>query len=377
MPTADLVREAAPRTATGPVLAVIAPAFNERGNVALLADKVGAALAGIDWELIIVDDDSPDGTAEAVRALTAADARVRCIQRIGRRGLASAVVEGCLASSAPYLACIDADLQHDETRLPLMLAKLRDGSADLVVGTRFSGGGTTGDFAAQRVSISRLGARLSRLIVKTDVSDPMSGFFMLTRPAFDRAVRGLSSDGFKILLDVLASAPGLRVAEVPYVFGSRLHGDSKLDGAVLWEFLVFIAARLTGNRLPASFISFGIIGASGVATQSLAFVLLFKALGVAFTEAEAISIGIAMLGNFLLNNALTYRDRRYRGWALVPGFASYAAVCGLGAIANIGVASYLFKADTHWWPAMLAGIIVGTVWNYVASRWFTWAKRRA
>ena len=286
-------------------------------------------------------------------------------------------MEGWLAASGGIVAVIDADLQHDEAVLPAMIALIAGGSADLVVGTRYAGGGSVGDFAAGRARLSRLGTWLSRLVIRHRVSDPMSGFFMLSRPLLATIAPQLSADGFKILAEVLAVAPpATRIAEVPYVFRCRVHGRSKLDEVVLWDFAMFVAARLLGNRVPARFLSFVAIGGTGMATQLLAFAIGFGPLGLPFRHAEAAAVLIAMTGNFLLNNALTYRDRRYSGWGLLRGLASYVAVCGLGAIANIGVASRLFAADPDWWPAVMAGIVVGTLWNYVATRWFTWSARR-
>ena len=359
------------------LLSIVIPSFNERANVAPMLAKLDAALGGIAWEAIYVDDDSPDGTADAVRAVAAVDRRVRCLQRLGRRGLSSAVVEGWLAASGAIVAVIDADLQHDETALPAMAALIRRDEADLVIATRYAAGGGIGDFAAARARLSRFGTWLAGLVIRHRVSDPMSGFFMMSRPLLTAVAPRLSSDGFKVLADVLANAPpATRIAEVPYTFRSRVHGTSKLDEVVLWDFGMFVAARLLGNRIPARFLSFAAIGASGVFTQFAAFAAGFNLLGLTFRAAETFAVLVAMVGNFLLNNALTYRDRRYRGWGMLRGLASYVALCGIGAVANVGVASRLFDLRPNWWPAVTAGIVVGTLWNYAATRLFTWSARR-
>ncbi len=175
--------------ARGAELTVVVPTFNERDNVAALLARLEAALYGIDWEVVYVDDDSPDGTAATIRALARTDPRIRCLHRIGRRGLSTAVVEGMLASSAPYLAVIDADLQHDERLLPQMLAAIKTEDFDVVVGSRHAAGGGVGEWDRRRVAISGIAARLARLIISADLADPMSGFFMISRPAFERAVR--------------------------------------------------------------------------------------------------------------------------------------------------------------------------------------------
>lgn len=128
-PAAEAVRP-------GPELCIVVPTFNEAGNVAVLVERLTEVLAGTDWEAVFVDDDSPDGTAARVRTLGRADGRVRCIRRIGRRGLSSATIEGMLSTSAPFVAVMDGDLQHDEALLPQMLDRLRSGAAELVIASR-------------------------------------------------------------------------------------------------------------------------------------------------------------------------------------------------------------------------------------------------
>ncbi|HJU18984.1 MAG TPA: glycosyltransferase [Stellaceae bacterium] len=294
-----------PVAVLGPTeLTVVVPTFNERDNIELLMARLDAALAGIAWEVVFVDDDSPDDTAAVVRRLARCDPRIRCLQRIGRRGLSSAVVEGMLASSAPYIAVIDADLQHDERLLPRMLALLKAEDLDVVVGSRHIAGGSTGNWDRRRVTISVLATRLARLVVAAELSDPMSGFFMLSRPAFERTVRHLSGHGgFKILLDLFASTPvPFRFKEVPFVFAVRQHGESKLDGFVIWEYLMLLAEKLTGGIIPGRFLSFSVIGGSGVMVH---FAMLFAALHeVAFPIAQALAALVAMTSNFALNNLL-------------------------------------------------------------------------
>jgi dolichol-phosphate mannosyltransferase len=364
-----------PQTAKGGVeLTIVAPTFNERDNVEMLVARLDAALGGIEWEVVFVDDDSPDGTTDKIRALARNDPRVRCLQRIGRRGLATAVIEGMLASSAPYLAVIDADLQHDETVLPRMLAAIKAEDLDIVVGSRHVAGGSIGDWDRRRATISNVAARLARLIVAADLSDPMSGFFMMSRPAFERSVRRLSGQGFKILLDLFASTPvAFRFAEVPYVFGQRRHGESKLDSFVIWEYLMLLTDKLVGRYVPARFISFALIGGLGVVVHFTTLYLGLKL--VAFPAAQAIAAFVAMTSNFVLNNVLTYRDRRLSGRRFVTGLLSFYAVCGLGAVANVGIASAAFAEHYTWWASGLAGVVVGVVWNYAVSSVFTWRHK--
>src|SRR3979411_2967588 len=211
-------------------LSVVVPTFNERDNVTTLLRRLETALTGVAWEVIFVDDNSPDGTWDVVRNLARSDPRVRCIRRINRRGLSGACIEGILASSAPCAAVIDADLQHDETQLPVMLALLQGGGFDLVVGSRYLEGGSADSFNRQRAGASALATEVAKRVLRVEIADPMSGFFVIRRDRFEQLAPQLSTQGFKILLDIVATARGsLRIREIPYTFGSRLHGESKLD----------------------------------------------------------------------------------------------------------------------------------------------------
>ena len=360
-----------------PELAIVIPTLNERENVPLLVERLNCALAGLSWEAIFVDDDSADGTADVVRALARRQPNIRCVQRLGRRGLASACIEGILSSAAPYVAVMDGDLQHDEALLPVMLARIKTGSLDVVVASRYTKAGSVGDWQQSRVMISDIAGRLGRLVVKADLSDPMSGFFMVERAAFAGAMRSLSGQGFKILLDLFASSPRpLAFAEVPLTFRQRLHGESKLDAMVVWEYLMLLLEKLVGPAVPVRFLLFSLIGGLGVGTHLLTLWLGTHVLLVAFPLAQAAATVVAMTGNFLLNNLFTYRDRRLRGRRLWQGLISFYAVCGAGAAANVGVAAHLAQGHHSWWLAGIAGAAVSVVWNYAMSSIFTWSPRR-
>ncbi|MFS0771535.1 glycosyltransferase [Sphingomonas sp. 1P08PE] len=357
-------------------LAIVVPSFNEVGNVALLVDAVAATLAGERWEIVFVDDDSPDGTAAAVRALARRDPRVRIVHRFRRRGLSSACVEGIMASAAPYVAVIDADLQHDERLLPVMLRMLRADQADLVVGSRYAEGASMGEWSRGRIAASRLATRLATSLTRTPIGDPMSGFFMLTRAAFERSLPRLSSVGFKILLDIAASAPAaLRIAEVPYTFRTRQHGESKLDTLVLWEYAQLILDKAFGRIVPVRFIAFALVGGVGLLVHFIVLSMCYLALGFGFVPAQSIATLVAITNNFVLNNLLTYRDQRLRGLALLRGWLTFNIVCGVGAAANVGIADWLFERQTFWVFSAIAGVLVGVVWNYAMSSLFTWRRR--
>lgn len=356
-----------------PELAVIIPTFNEAGNVAEIARRLQACLQGIAWEIIFVDDDSPDGTAERVQALARQDSRIRLLRRVGRRGLSSACIEGMLASAAPYLAVIDADLQHDETRLPLMLERIKAEKFDLVVGSRYVAGGSLGDWNERRQSMSRFANRLAQRLTHADLADPMSGFFLIRAEVLGNCVHDLSGVGYKILLDILASSPQpLQFAEVPYDFRQRQAGESKLDNAVLWEYALMLLQKFIGPRIPVRFIAFSLIGGSGVLVHLAVLWLLNRFLGASFLMGQAVAALVAMTTNFFLNNSLTYRDVRLRGRQLIWGWFSFVLACAVGAIANVGIATYLFEGDSGWILSALAGILVGAVWNYAVTAVYTW-----
>ena len=354
-------------------LAVVVPTYSEVDNVDELIRRVGDALEGVDWELIFVDDDSPDGTAARVLETARRDRRVRLLQRIGRRGLSSACIEGMLATAAPYVAVIDADLQHDERLLPEMLRSLKTEDLDIVVGSRYAPGGGVGEWDRRRQWMSRFASRLGQLLIRADLADPMSGFFMLRADVLGSGARSLSAVGFKILLDIFASAPRpLRFKELPYEFRQRTAGESKLDHAVLWEYLLMLLQKALGPAIPVRFIAFSLIGGSGVVVHMAVLWTLYRGLGVDFVTGQAAAALVAMTTNFFLNNLLTYRDMRLRGRRLVWGWVSFVLACSVGAIANVGIATYLFRADSYWVLSALAGIVVGAVWNYAVTAVYTW-----
>lgn len=357
-------------------LTIVVPTLNERDNLEPLLALVATALEGMSWEVIFVDDDSSDGTADHARRLARRDGRVRCLQRIGRRGLSNACIEGVLASASPYVAIMDGDLQHDEQLLPRMLEALRSEPVDVVIGSRHVAGGCVGEgLSRRRIRISDFATRLAKFICKVEIADPMSGFFMFRREVFENAVHGLSGQGFKILLDLMASSPQpLRVRELPYEFRQRRYGESKLDVLVAWEYGVLLADKLIGHIVPVRFVLFAMIGGLGLFVHLAVLWVGLTFVALKFVMAQASAATVAMTFNFFLNNIFTYRDQRLRGWHLVRGLLLFYLICGIGAVANVGIAAYVFRADRAWWIAGIAGVIVGSVWNYAVSSVFTWKR---
>jgi dolichol-phosphate mannosyltransferase len=359
-----------------PELSVVVPTFNEQANIPILVERLSRALAACDWEVIFVDDNSPDDTAGVARAIGESDSRVRCIRRIGRRGLAGACLEGMLASQARYVAVIDADLQHDETLLAAMLDRLRGGRADVVIASRYLAGGSAAGLSPVRARVSRWSNALTRFTLGIDLTDPMSGYFMIRRDAFEALAPSISPQGFKILLDLLASARGrLRTLELPSTFRERQHGDSKLDSKVVLDFAALLTAKLTNDVIPARFLLFCLVGLSGVAIHMsvLRVTLMFAVMS--FGAAQALATVGAIAWNFVLNNLFTYRDQRLTGWRFLTGLIRFQVICAIGAISNVGIATWIYDYDSRWWIAGLGGALIGTVWNFVVSAAFVWRQR--
>jgi dolichol-phosphate mannosyltransferase len=355
-------------------LTIVSPTFNERANIRPLVAKLDTALRGVAWQVIFVDDDSPDGTAEVVKALAREDGRVQCLRRVGRRGLAGAVLEGALASAAPFIAVIDADLQHDETLLPAMLDMLRTDRAELVIASRYlDPEGLTQGLSATRRQGSRLATWMGHLVLKTAVSDPVSGYFMTRREIWERNAPRLTVEGFKVLFDLLATHPEpLRVAELPYRFRDRVAGQSKLDRRVVIEYLSLILNKATHGLAPTRAVLYALVGSTGFLVNVAVLILLRRLTHLPFWGVQLASASVAMTSNYLINNAVTYYDRRKRGLALLGGYVRFCAVCSAGLFVNVAVASFLHDRISLWFASSIVGAAFGAIWNYVTTALAVW-----
>ena len=367
-------RVSACAAAIAPMVSIVVPTLNERANIGPLVAALQQAMGCIAWEVILVDDNSRDGTADEVKRIAQHDPRVRCIRRIGRRGLASAGIEGFLASSAPYVALMDGDLQHDETLLPRMLSVLQSDGKDIVIASRYIAGGSSAGLAnEERARLSAWGGLLAKKLLGIPGSDVMSGFFMMRRETFDALAPRLSAQGFKLLADILASSPSpMKIAEVPLRFRERNAGESKLDTGVKLDFLMLLLDKTVGRVLPVRFFVFSLVGSFGLAVHLAALGLLHAVLGGSFEFSQAVAAAIAMTTNFLINNVVTYRDRKLKGFSLLRGLITFYGVCGLGFVANVGVANAIFADGANWLLSGIAGACVGAVWNYAVSNVLTW-----
>jgi dolichol-phosphate mannosyltransferase len=355
-------------------LSVVIPTFNERDNIIPLVNALTSALHGVHWEAVFVDDDSRDGTLDILQDLASQHTNIRYIHRLNQRGLASACIEGMLSSVAPYIAVIDADLQHDEKILPDMLKAVKSEQYDLAVGSRHVRGGSMGSMPKLRVKISHFASKLSHFFLRHQVTDPMSGFFMLRRELIQSIARNLSASGYKLLLDIIVTAKDIKIKEVPYDMRHRQAGESKLDTLVILEYLQFLLEKTIGRFIPVRFILFVLVGAIGVLVHLSSLGVLYRVIEASFITSQSIATFIAMTSNFFLNNIITHRDQRIRGVMLIWGLIKFCLACSFGALINLMIADYM-KDHFAWWFAGMGGALVGSIWNYGMTSVFTWKRK--
>lgn len=363
-----------PRLPTAaPELTVVLPTYNEAENIPVIVGKIADAMGGIAHEVIVVDDDSPDGTAAVTRAVAKSHPHVRCIRRVGRRGLSGACLEGMMAANAPVVAVMDADMQHDETRLPVMLAQIADG-ADLVIGSRYVDGTRAGGgfHKKSRAKGSELATSLANMITGSYTTDPMSGFFMLRRDVADTVAGTVSREGFKILFDIVSRRGAeLDIREVPFEFRERVAGESKLGFLVTVQFLGLLVSRYTGGLVPAQFLLFALVGTSGLVVH-MASLYGLSASGMNFTLSQTIATYIAMTTNFAFNNEVTFAHRKLAGLRFWRGLATFYAICSIGALGNLAVAERIFEFDAPVWLAGLSGAVMSALFNFAVTKLVTW-----
>ncbi len=360
-------------------LAIVLPTLNEKANIAPMVQRLEDALGPTGWEAVFVDDNSHDGTAEEARRIARSDPRIRVIQRIGRRGLASAAIEGMCATAAPFVAVMDADHQHDPALLKDMLECVKSGEAELAYASRFAVGGTAEGLSSKgREQGSRIANALARKLTGTELTDAMSGYFLLRTDQLRKQAGDLSGIGFKIMLDILSTArPQLTVKEFPLKFAERLAGESKLDHGVALDFIAGLYERYLGRFVPTRFALFGTVGGLGVVVHMGVLATLYAILGSSFALGQAVATIVAMTFNFWLNNLLTYRDKKLSGpKELFWGWLGFCATCSVGAFANVAVATMLEANGFHWAASAMVGVLLASVWNYALSSKFVWGRFR-
>jgi dolichol-phosphate mannosyltransferase len=365
------------------MISVVVPAYNECGNMEALVERAGAALAaaGEEYELIIVDDNSPDGTADMVRQLQVTRPWLRLVVRTAERGLSSAVIAGWNAARGDVLGCMDADLQHPPEVLHDLIKCRKTQSVDIVVGSRHVSGGGVSDWSLKRRFVSWTATLLATLAVPgtlTDVRDPMSGFFILRRDVIRRAV--LKPRGYKILLEVLAKGDYQTVKEVPFVFQERARGDSKIRGSVIWDYVVhlFRISLETGEMARAG--TFAAVGLSGAVVNLLSYRLLVQVRGTTVWQAAAGAAALAILNNFVWNERFTFPETR----RALPGagqmmrrLAAFTLISLVGLVLNVCAVEFLLGSlHLPWFAGVTAGIMAAGAWNFFANANVTWKGER-
>lgn len=361
------------------MLSLVLPTYNEAENIRGMVEELSRVLKDVPSEIIVVDDDSPDETWRIAQELAASREDLRVIRRIDRRGLSSAVIDGFLAAKGSVLAVMDADGQHDAALIVALYKDVKD-AGGIAIGSRYVEGGSVGSWDERRHMLSRIATRLAIALCKVKVHDPMSGYFAIARTTFEDTLKRLNPKGFKILLDFLVHVdPATRVQEFPLTFHERRAGESKLSRRVQIEFLEYLYDVTLGRWIPLLFVKYCIVGTLGVGVHLAAYYVLSRLIGhgadltlYGFSLAVMGATETAIIFNFLLNNAWTFKNVRLRGVAAVVGFLKFNVACVLGAVANVAVSTFLFSQGWYELASVAIGALVGVVWNYTMNKIFTW-----
>ena len=353
-------------------ISLIIPTYNERDNIMSLVQRIHGALSNYDYEIVFVDDDSIDGTAEFASALSA-KYPVKVIVRKNERGLASAVVSGLEQITGQIVGVMDADLQHPPEVIPSLIQRIESG-ADVVIASRYVRGGACQGWNLTRKVISKGAIFLAHMLLPStrQVRDPMSGFFMLKRQVIADA--DLKPIGYKVLLEILMAGEFGKVVEVPYTFITRSHGESKLNARQQIDYLrhVYSLMRRKGELL--RFVKFCLVGLSGVLVNVGLLWLLTEFAGLFYLASAAISIETSIISNFALNDYFTFSDRRLPGVKSFLGrLLKFNLVSLAGLAINMGVLGLLTQVfGIYYLLSNLCGIAVAILWNYLVNTWWTW-----
>ncbi len=359
------------------LLSIVLPTYNERENIQIVLNKIFQLASDYSLEILIVDDNSTDGTSEIVKSLAKKDSRIRLIRRVGRSGLSSAIKEGLLNATSDIAVVMDADGQHQPVDVFFAVKELIQSKADLVVGSRFLDQARIRGLSERRAIGSNSANTLARISLSNsyqNLTDYMSGCFALNLKTCIPFILKINVNGFKFYYELLSLSKGsLKVEEVPLVFESRFYGQSKLDLSVIWDFIISLLHTLTFRVLPRRAISFGLVGLSGVIVQLISTNTIMYLFFFSFERALPISILVAATSNYLINNALTFRSQRLFGYSLFKGLTKFLLVSSLPVMANIGLATAFYNSVyQNTLLAQISGICVVFIWNYVASSRFVW-----
>ncbi len=377
-----------------PLVSVITPTFNEAENLPILVEQLHAALDGIDHEIVVADDDSPDRTWEVAEQLAADDPTITVMRRFHDPGLSAAVLDGMSVARGEMLAVIDADLQHDASILPDMVERIRSGDADVVVGSRSTVGGGYGEWAASRRLVSWIATLIARLLLRVPVSDPMSGYFVVSRRAYEQTAPQINPRGFKILLEFVGRNHDLRVDEVGYEFANRVHGETKLNRSVIRSYLLGVAELRVGRQINPALLLYVLVGIVGLVVNSVAFWVAewigFPMIDTGLNDeidpiatSFIFSVQLSILVLFVLNNEFTFWELRFRGWARLPALVVYEAMSLVGMGVHIAVFTFLqesgfllsFLGGATRVVHNLMGAVVALVINWYLNTTYLWRRR--
>ena len=361
-----------------PTLSIVIPTYNEKDNISRILERLKKVLKSITYEVIFIDDNSPDGTAEVIKDRIKNSSKIHLIHRIGRKGLAGAVIEGVFAANADLVAVMDCDLQHDETKLLDMIDLFsKNNSLDIVIGSRFT---ETGEISEKAFSKMReLGSKATTLIIKKVLNiastDPLSGFFMVKKKSFLKSSENLQTQGFKVLADFLAtSGKNIEIKEIGYSFKNRIAGESKMNFLTALELIGLVLSQILKGRVSIRFILFCMVGLSGIFVQLLITGLAMLLINQ-FPTSQTLGIVVAMTSNYFLNNIITFQERKLKSLDLIRGLFSFYLICSLGAFTNIAIATYVFGFSSNWLISSFIGACFGAVWNFTLTSIFTWKSR--
>lgn len=354
-------------------ISIIIPTFNEAENIPILINRLQEVLLRMDYEVIVVDDNSPDGTAAVVKDLAKGAKNISCIERVGRKGLSSAVIEGIRSSKGEFLVIMDADLQHDERIIPEMFNVCSRDTLDLVVGSRYAAGGDVGQFGKFRSRISSMATALSSKVIGVKIKDPLSGFFIVRKSFVLPLLEKLSGKGFKILLDIVLTAEKApKIEEVPFVFGVRNAGKSKLSPVVALEFLILLIEKKFLIPLPLDFVSYMLVGLFGVLVHLAVLSLSLWVFALEFGPAQFFATLSAIASNFFLNNRYTFFQKSIVGRKMIRALFHFYFLCLIGLMINLAISSNIYAYGWPWYLAGFVGTLISAFWNYMSSKLVVW-----
>ena len=350
------------------IISIIIPTFNEHENIIRLINHLLKIDFLYELEIIIVDDNSFDGTSSLVRKYAQKDRRIRLISRLGRSGLSSA---------GEVIAVMDADGQHDPLNIKSALEKLLSKKVDIIVGSRFSEGSKIKGLSKTREKSSSLANKLARWSLYgfySNLTDYMSGFFIFKSKDCIQFIEKIDVNGFKFLYELLVISKGkLKTCEIPLVFEERIYGESKLDLPVIWDFLISLIHTFSKRVVPRRAISFALVGSIGVFVQLITIYLILGFTRFDFESILPIGVIIAASSNFTINNLFTFRSNKLKGKSFYFGLMKFLLVSSLPMIANVGVTNLFYnQLSTNTFFSQLAGILVVFIWNYAASSKVVW-----